>query len=268
MQPETARAALIQGAVQLAGRHGISSVHITFCTDAEWRLGAELGLLQRTDQQFHWTNRGYASFDAFLQALASRKRKNLRKERAQALENGIAIHWLSGGDLEPEHWEAFWRFYQDTGSRKWGRPYLTRRFFDLAHERFPQDVLLVMAERPSQHGRRWIAGALNLIGREALFGRYWGCIEEHPCLHFEVCYYQAIDYAIRHGLARVEAGAQGAHKLARGYEPVATRSLHWIGDSAFRRAVAQFLEGEREAVEYENAVLAERMPFRKCGGAD
>ena len=260
--PETARAALVQGAIQLAERHGISSVHITFCTDAEWHLGGELGLLQRTDQQFHWTNRGYPSFDAFLDALASRKRKNLRKERAEAVGNGIAIRWLSGGELEPEHWEAFWRFYQETGSRKWGRPYLTRRFFDLAHERFPEDVLLVMAERKGH----WIAGALNLIGRETLFGRYWGCVEDHPCLHFEVCYYQAIDYAIRHKLARVEAGAQGAHKLARGYEPVTTRSLHWITDPGFRRAVAQFLEGERAAVEFENAALAEHTPFRKCGG--
>jgi predicted N-acyltransferase len=259
---DTARAALVQGAVKLAERHGISSLHITFCTDAEWRVGGELGLLQRTDQQFHWTNRGYAGFEDFLGALASRKRKNLRKERAEAVADGISMRWLSGVDLEPAHWDAFWRFYQDTGSRKWGRPYLTRRFFELAHERFPGDVLLVMAERNG----RWVAGALNLIGRETLFGRYWGCVEEHPCLHFEVCYYQAIDYAIRHGLARVEAGAQGAHKLARGYEPVTTRSLHWIADPAFRRAVAQFLEGERAAVEYENAALADRTPFRKCGG--
>ena len=258
--PETARAALIQGAIQLAERHRISSVHITFCTDEEWRLGGQLGLLQRTDQQFHWINRGYDSFDGFLDALASRKRKNLRKERAQAVEAGIAIRWISGEELEPAHWDAFWRFYQDTGSRKWGRPYLTRRFFELAHERFPQDILLVIAERRG----RWVAGALNLVGRETLFGRYWGCVEDHPCLHFEVCYYQAIDYAIRHGLARVEAGAQGAHKLARGYEPVTTRSLHWITDPSFRRAVAQYLESERAAVDYENAALAERTPFRKC----
>ena len=259
---ETARAALIQGAIQLAGRHGVSSVHITFCTDEEWRFGAEQGLLQRTDQQFHWINRDYASFEGFLDALASRKRKNLRKERAQAVEDGIAIHWLSGHELRAAHWDAFWRFYQDTGSRKWGRPYLTRRFFELAHERFPEDILLVMAERKG----RWIAGALNLIGRETLFGRYWGCVEDHPCLHFELCYYQAIEYAIRHGLARVEAGAQGAHKLARGYEPVTTRSLHWITDPNFRRAVAHYLESEREAVDFENAALAGRMPFRKCDG--
>ncbi len=259
---ETARAALVQGAVQLTERHGISSLHVTFCTEEEWRFGGAHGLLQRTDQQFHWINRGYDTFDAFLAALASRKRKNLRKERAEAVADGIEIQWLSGAELGAEHWDAFWRFYQDTGSRKWGRPYLTRAFFDLVHERFPEDVLLVLARRKG----RWIAGALNLIGRETLFGRYWGCVEDHPCLHFEVCYYQAIDYAIRHGLARVEAGAQGAHKLARGYEPVTTHSLHWIANPNFRRAVAQYLEGEREAVDCEAAVLAERVPFRKCGG--
>lgn len=258
--PDTARAALLQGARQLAERHNVSSVHVTFCTDEEWRLGGAAGFLQRTDQQFHWLNRGYHGFDDFLAALASRKRKTLRKERAAAVSDGIEIHQLSGADLTEEHWDAFWRFYQDTGSRKWGRPYLTREFFRLAHERFPQDMLLVMARRQG----RWIAGALNLIGRETLFGRYWGCVEEHPCLHFEVCYYQAIDHAIRHGLARVEAGAQGAHKLARGYEPVTTRSLHWITDPGFRRAVAQYLEGERDAVASENAQLSERTPFRKA----
>jgi predicted N-acyltransferase len=261
--PEMARAALLQGAVQLAERHAISSVHITFCTDEEWRFGGAHGLLQRTDQQFHWLNRGYPDFDAFLGALASRKRKTVRKERAEAVAPGIRVHWLTGGDLRPEHWDAFWRFYQDTGSRKWGRPYLTRAFFELAHARFPGDVLLVMAERKG----RWIAGALNLIGRDTLFGRYWGCVEDHPCLHFEVCYYQAIEYAIRHGMARVEAGAQGAHKLARGYEPVTTRSLHWFADPGFRRAVARYLEGEREAVELENAALAGRTPFRKGDGS-
>jgi predicted N-acyltransferase len=259
--PDTARAALLQGAKQLAERHGISSVHVTFCTEEEWRLGGEAGFLRRTDQQFHWMNRGYGSFDDFLAALASRKRKTLRKERAEAVSNGIEIEWIGGKELRDEHWDAFWRFYQDTGSRKWGRPYLTRDFFRLAHERFPDDILLVMARRQG----RWVAGALNLVGRETLFGRYWGCVEEHPCLHFEVCYYQAIDYAIRHGLGRVEAGAQGAHKLARGYEPVTTRSLHWITDPGFRRAVCQYLEGERDAVARENAALAGRMPFRKGG---
>ncbi len=256
---DTCRAALVHGAIQTAERHGISSAHFTFCTDEEWAFGAELGLLQRTDQQFHWLNRGYPSWDAFLDALASRRRKNLRKERQRAVENGITIHWLTGSDIQPEHWDAFWNFYQDTGSRKWGRPYLTRSFFDLAHKYFREDVLLVMCERNGQ----WVAGALNLIGRDTLFGRYWGCTEDHPFLHFECCYYQAIDYAIEHGLARVEAGAQGGHKLARGYEPVTTRSLHYITDPGFRRAVAQYLEGERDAVDHENAALAEMTPFRK-----
>jgi predicted N-acyltransferase len=259
--PATARAALLQGARQLAERHGISSVHVTFCTEEEWCFGREAGFLQRTDQQFHWMNRGYGSFDDFLAALASRRRKNVRKERAEAVSAGIEVEWISGKDLRDEHWDAFWRFYQDTGSRKWGRPYLTRDFFRLAHQRFPDDILLVMARRQG----RWVAGALNLIGRQTLFGRYWGCVEEHPCLHFEVCYYQAIDYAIRYGIARVEAGAQGAHKLARGYEPVTTRSLHWITDPGFRRAVAQYLESERDAVAHENAALAGRTPFRKEG---
>ena len=257
--PDTARAALLQGAMQLAERNDISSVHVTFCTDDEWQLGGELGLLQRTDQQFHWLNHGYEKFEDFLAALASRKRKTLRKERARAVENGVEIHWLTGDAIGPEHWDAFWIFYQDTGARKWGSPYLSRAFFDLAQQRLRDDILLVMCRRAG----RWVAGALNLIGRETLFGRYWGCVEDHPCLHFEVCYYQAIDFAIQNGLARVEAGAQGGHKLARGYEPVTTRSLHWITDPGFRRAVARYLESEREAVAYENAALAEMTPFRK-----
>ncbi len=256
---DTCRAALVQGAIQTIERHGISSAHFTFCTEEEWTFGGELGLLQRTDQQFHWLNRGYETWDAFLDALASRKRKNLRKERARAVENGITIHWLTGSDIQPEHWDAFWQFYQDTGMRKWGRPYLTRAFFDLAQEQLRDDILLILCARDG----RWIAGALNFIGRETLFGRYWGCTEDHPFLHFECCYYQAIDYAIAHGLSRVEAGAQGGHKLARGYEPVTTRSLHYIADEGFRRAVAQYLEGERDAVDHENAALSEMTPFRK-----
>ncbi|MEM7745759.1 MAG: GNAT family N-acetyltransferase [Pseudomonadota bacterium] len=259
MDQETARAALIQGAIQLAERHDISSVHLNFCTDAEWEWGDDAGLLRRTDQQFHWLNRGYGTFDDFLDALASRKRKNLRKERAKAVENGVTIHKLTGDAIEPAHWDAFWRFYQDTGARKWGTPYLTRAFFDIAQEELRDDILLVLCEREGD----WVAGALNLVGRETLFGRYWGCTEDHPFLHFETCYYQAIDYAIEHGLGRVEAGAQGGHKLARGYEPVTTRSLHWITDPGFRRAVEHYLESERDAVDYENRLLAERTPFRK-----
>ncbi len=257
--PEIAEAALLQGAVALCKRHDLSSLHLTFCTEAEWRRGGDLGLLQRQDQQFHWENRGYADFDAFLADLASRKRKQVRKERATAVENGVEILRLTGDDLKPEHWDAFWVFYQDTGARKWGRPYLTRRFFDLVQERMRDDALLVLCRREG----RWIAGALNFIGRDKLFGRYWGCVEEHPCLHFETCYYQAIDAAIALGLSRVEAGAQGAHKLARGYLPNPTYSLHWIADPGFRAAVEDYLRREREAVEEEIEFLLDRGPFRK-----
>ena len=256
---DTGRAALLQGATQLAERNGISSLHLTFCTDEEWEFGGEMGLLQRTDQQFHWLNRGYETWDDFLDALASRKRKNLRKERARAIEHGVEIVWLTGDQIQPEHWDAFWVFYQDTGARKWGQPYLTRAFFDLAQAELRDDILLIMCRRMG----RWIAGALNLIGRHTLFGRYWGCTEDHPFLHFETCYYQAIDFAIQNGLDRVEAGAQGGHKLARGYEPVTTRSLHWITDPGFRDAVSHYLEGERAAVAHENEALADRTPFRK-----
>ena len=253
------QAALMQGAMELARRQDIATVHVTFCTEAEWMRGAELGLLQRQDQQFHWTNDGYSSFDDFLAALASRKRKQLRKERAEAVSNGIEMVRLTGDAIEPEHWDAFWKFYMDTGSRKWGRPYLTRKFFEIAQDRLRDDILLVMARRQG----RWIAGALNVIGRDTLYGRYWGCTEDHPCLHFETCYYQAIDAALEFGLSRVEAGAQGAHKLARGYLPVPTYSLHWIADPGFRRAVADFLRREREAVGEEIAFLLDRGPFRK-----
>lgn len=258
---ETVELALIQGACQLASENDLSSLHITFCTEGEWRRLGEAGLLQRQDQQFHWLNDGYASFDDFLAALASRKRKQIRKERAQALANGVELVTLTGDALEDSHWDAFWRFYQDTGSRKWGTPYLTRAFFALAQERLRDDIALVLARRDG----RWIAGALNFIGRETLFGRYWGCVEDHPCLHFEACYYQAIDIAIDLGLKRVEAGAQGAHKLARGYAPTATYSLHWIANPSFRRAVDRYLEQEREAVAEHIDALSDRTPFKKNG---
>jgi predicted N-acyltransferase len=261
IEADTIRAALLQGAIGLTERNGLSSLHVTFCTEAEYALGGALGMLQRTDQQFHWQNRGYADFGAFLAGLSSRKRKQIRKERTEAGAGGVTIHRLTGTGLEPEHWDAFWRFHQDTGSRKWGRPYLTREFFDLIHRTMAEDILLVMCERAG----RWVAGALNFIGRDTLYGRYWGCVEDHPCLHFETCYYQAIDFAIESGLSRVEAGAQGPQKLARGYEPVTTRSLHWIPDPGFRRAVADFLEHERKAVAEEAAALREMMPFRKGG---
>ena len=257
---ETAgRAALVEGAVQVAAQARLSSVHVTFCTEAEATAGEAMGLLHRVTQQYHWENRGYADFGDFLAALSSRKRKTIRKEREVAQGFGGTIRRLTGGDIRPEHWDAFWRFYQDTGSRKWGRPYLTRAFFDELHETMRDDVLLVLAER----GGRPVAGALNLIGRDTLFGRYWGAVEDHPCLHFECCYYQAIDFAIERRMARVEAGAQGEHKLARGYLPSKIHSLHWIGEPSFRDAVARYLRAEGDAVGQEIAALADYGPFRK-----
>lgn len=253
------RAALVQGAVQFAANHNLSSVHITFCTEEEAEAGREMGLLHRVTQQFHWHNHGYADFDAFLSGLSSRKRKNIRKERARAQAFGGEIRMLTGEEITPEHWDAFWTFYQDTGSRKWGSPYLTRAFFESAHERLRQDIALVICEREGMP----VAGALNFIGREALYGRYWGCIEDHPCLHFEACYYQAIDFAIAQGLLRVEAGAQGDHKLARGYLPALTHSLHWLAEPSFADAVERYLEAERAAVGEDVEILTSYGPFRK-----
>ena len=252
--------ALTQGAVQLADRNGVSSLHATFCTEEEAHRGAELGLLHRISQQYHWLNNNYDSFDEFLASLSSRKRKNIRKERAQAQSFGGEIVTLIGDDLEPAHWEAFWAFYQDTGARKWGSPYLTRRFFDIVQDEMRNDVALVLALRNGEP----VAGALNFIGRETLYGRYWGCVEHHPCLHFELCYYQAIDLAIRLGLSRVEAGAQGDHKLARGYLPTPCHSLHWVRDEGFRRAVADYLDAERAAIEEDIEILTSYGPFRKA----
>ncbi|PKP75239.1 MAG: GNAT family N-acetyltransferase [Alphaproteobacteria bacterium HGW-Alphaproteobacteria-6] len=257
---EAGRAALIEALVTIAGENRLSSAHVTFCTEAE--AGRAAGLLHRVTQQFHWHNRGYADFDAFLGALAARKRKAIRKERSTAQGFGGSIRTLVGEQIRPGHWDAFWTFYQDTGSRKWGRPYLTRAFFDELHATMRDDVLLVLAERDG----RPVAGALNLIGRDTLFGRYWGAIEDHPCLHFECCYYQAIDHAIAHGLSRVEAGAQGEHKLARGYLPVPIHSLHWINDAGFRDAVARYLAAEARAVGEEIAVLTDYGPFRRDDG--
>ncbi|MGZ5889943.1 MAG: GNAT family N-acetyltransferase [Hyphomicrobium sp.] len=255
---------LAAAAVEVARRLGASSLHLTFLTEEVWRaLGAQ-GFLQRTDQQFHWRNEGYAKFDDFLARLSSRKRKTVRKERAEALGRGLTIERITGADLREEHWDAFFAFYQDTGSRKWGHPYLNRRFFSLLGEAMADRCLLVMAKRD----RRYIAGSLNLIGGDCLYGRYWGAIEHHPCLHFEVCYYRAIDYAIEHGLARVEAGAQGEHKLARGYMPVTTYSAHWIANAAFRTAIANYLDSEREHVAETVEALAELGPYRKGAGGD
>ncbi|MBO9433902.1 N-acetyltransferase [Ruegeria sp. R13_0] len=251
--------ALVQGAVQLAADNQVSSLHATFCTEDEALAGEQMGLMLRSSQQFHWLNDDYAEFGGFLAALSSRKRKNIRKERAQANAFGGEIRTLTGDDLRPEHWDAFWRFYQDTGARKWGSPYLTRQFFDIAQETMTGDMALVLAERDGYP----IAGALNFIGRETLYGRYWGCVEHHACLHFELCYYRAIDFAIAHGMQRVEAGAQGEHKLARGYLPTRTHSLHWIADPGFADAVKKYLDAEGRAVGEEIEILTDYGPFRK-----
>ncbi|MBB6124938.1 hypothetical protein FHS92_002691 [Sphingobium subterraneum] len=251
-------AALIGAAEAVVDQNGMSSAHATFVAPAQVPLFEAAGWLIREDSQFHWENRDYESFDAFLAALSSAKRKAIRKERARAQE-GLEIVHLTGAALGEEHWDVFWRFYQDTGARKWGTPYLTRAFFSLLGERLADRVLLILALRNGQP----IAGALNLIGTDTLYGRYWGCTDDVPFLHFELCYYQAIDFAIAHGLKRVEAGAQGGHKLVRGYAPVATYSAHYIPDPGFRRAVAGFLAQEREAVAENRALLDERTPFRK-----
>ncbi len=253
------RAILAEAAIRLAQENNLSSLHVTFCTKDEFISGSTNGFLPRITQQYHWVNQQYADFDGFLAALSSRKRKAIRKERATAAAFGGRILALTGDQIESGHWDAFWKFYQDTGSRKWGKPYLTRGFFDLMHQFMRDDTLLVLAEREG----KFVAGALNFLGRDTLYGRYWGCIEDHPCLHFEVCYYQAIDWAIAHGMTRVEAGAQGEHKLARGYLPTPTYSLHWIADPSFRRAVADYLTAERDAVGSEIEMLSNHGPFRK-----
>jgi len=254
-----AGAALIAAAIRLAKDRQASSLHITFCTGDECDLGPGLDLLPRLSQQYHWANDGYADFAGFLAALSSRKRKTIRKERETARNFGGTIRQLTGDQIEPWHWDAFWAFYQDTGSRKWGRPYLTRAFFDELHATMRKDILLVLAERDG----RPIAGALNFIGSDALFGRYWGAREDHPCLHFECCYYQAMDYAIENHLSRVEAGAQGEHKIARGYLPAATHSLHWIADPGLRVAIERYLVAETAAVGDDMGALAAWAPFRR-----
>jgi predicted N-acyltransferase len=251
-------APLLRAAESLCRGNQFSSAHATFVEPAQVPLFERQGWLARSDIQFHWLNRGYATFDAFLAALSSRKRKAIRKERAAARE-GITIRALTGREIRPEHWDAFWQFYQDTGSRKWGQPYLTRAAFDLFGERMGDSVLLVLAFE----GAVPIAGALNFVGGDAIYGRYWGCLVDKPFLHFELCYHQAIEIAIERGLARVEAGAQGGHKLARGYEPVQTWSMHWIADPGFRSAVAEFLERERLGTAQDQLLLGERTPFRR-----
>lgn len=251
-------APLLDAAERLCRGGGFSSAHATFIEPAQLALFRQAGWLARSDIQFHWLNRDYASFDAFLAGLSSRKRKDIRKERAAA-QDGVTIRTFTGSEIRPEHWDAFWLFYQDTGSRKWGHPYLTREAFELFGERLGERILLVLAF----DGAQPIAGALNFIGDQALYGRYWGCLVDKAFLHFELCYYQAIEAAIARKLARVEAGAQGGHKLARGYEPVQTWSMHWIADPGFRAAVADFLERERQGVAQDQGLLRERTPFRK-----
>ncbi|MDB5429256.1 MAG: hypothetical protein JWP35_372 [Caulobacter sp.] len=256
---DLARRTLLGGALTLCERLNASSVHVTFPNEDDWRFLGKQGLLARQDQQYHWLNPGYGDFDDFLAALSSNRRKTIRRERRDA-QAAVEIVSVTGKDITEDHWDAFFGFYMDTGGRKWGRPYLNRLFFSLLGERMADDVLLVMARR---HGR-WVAGALNLIGGDCIYGRNWGCVEEIPFLHFELCYYQAIEHAIRLKLPRVEAGAQGQHKIARGYLPTPVYSAHWIADPALREPVRRYLDQERASVQGEMDWLAEEYsPFRK-----
>src|ERR1700676_1527970 len=252
--------ALASGLVALCEATEASSVHVTFAREAEWKFLAAHGFLQRTDQQFHWHNQAYGSFDDFLATLNSRHRKAIKRERRDAVASGLTIHALTGSDITEDAWDAFFAFYMETGSRKWGRPYLTRTFFSLIGESMAKDVLLIMAKRNG----RWIAGAINFIGSDTLFGRNWGAIEHHPFLHFEVCYYQAIDFAILRGLKTVEAGAQGEHKLARGYLPQTTYSAHYIPDPRLRHALSDYLKRERAYVAEAARELTDAAPFRNA----
>ncbi len=258
-EAEQNRLLLAAAGATLTAKIGASSLHVTFATEDEQKLLAESGYLARTDRQFHFVNEGYRDFDDFLDALASRKRKAIRRERRDALNGGLEIVHLTGPDLTEDAWNSFFHFYMDTGSRKWGRPYLNRRFFSLIGERMADRILLILAMR---HGAP-IAGALNFIGSDTLYGRYWGTTADQPFLHFELCYYQAIEWGIDHGLKLVEAGAQGEHKLARGYRPMTTYSAHWIADPGFRKAVADYLAHERHQVARDQEALAEYLPFRE-----
>jgi len=258
---ETRQDQLLVAGISLARQRALSSFHLNFLPEAEARQAEEAGFLLRTDQQFHWINHAYASFDDFLADLASRKRKQIRKERREALAGGIEIETLSGPDITEAVWDDVYAFYTDTGARKWGRPYLNREFFSLLGERLGEAVVLVLCRREGRN----IAGALNLAGRDTLYGRYWGCTEDHRFLHFEACYYRAIDYAIAHGLTRVEAGAQGPHKIARGYVPTKTYSAHWLADAGFEDAVRRYLEMERRDVNAAQRLLEEHTPFKQNG---
>ena len=251
--------AILSGLVQLAERLKISSFHITFPSKQEWQLCGELGLLQRTDRQFHWINDEFKNFDDFLAALSSRKRKGIRKERRAIAEKDVIIQTLSGDQIEERHWDAFYSFYQDTSNRKWGQAYLNRDFFSRLGKSMGKKVLLIMAE----YEGRFVGGAMNMIGADTLYGRYWGCLESFKFLHFEVCYYQAMEFAIKAGLKKIEAGAQGLHKLQRGYLPNATYSAHWIADTGFREAVESFLIKETDAINDEIDSLADHSPFKR-----
>jgi len=257
--PDAVKAGLAAGLKMVTDKLGVSSAHVTFAQENDVATLEAAGFLHRTDQQFHFFNEGFSTYDDFLATLASRKRKAMKKERREALADGITIDWLTGKDLTEKAWDDFFAFYMDTGSRKWGRPYLNRQFFSLIGERMADDILLVMARRNG----RYIAGAINFIGSDALYGRNWGCIEDHPFLHFEVCYHQAIDFAIERKLKVVEAGAQGEHKLARGYRPVTMHSAHYISHPGLRNAVADYLQRERREVERMSDYLEEHTPFRK-----
>jgi predicted N-acyltransferase len=253
--------ALIQASVELARRRRASSVHVTFPPEEQWRRLGEAGWLTRIGYQFHWHNQGYASFEEFLGALSSRKRKQIRKERREAVAGGLAIRTLTGADLEKRHWDAFFGFYMDTSDRKWGHAYLNRAFFHLLGERMADRVVLILVEEAG----KYVAGALNLLGGDTLYGRNWGCRGDYPFLHFEACYYRAIDFAIERGLSRVEAGAQGRHKIQRGYLPTATYSAHWIADAGLAEAVKTYLVRERRHAQAEIEALMEESPFKKDG---
>ena len=258
-RPGVATNALAQALKQACQELGLSSVHATFCTEAEWEMLAEAGWLRRQGKQFHWENDGYADFDGFLGALSSRKRKSIRRERRDANDCGLTYLTLRGSEITQRHWDAFYGFYHSTVDRKWGSAYLTKKFFPLLSERLGDQVVLMMAE----HDGTLVAGALNLLGDEALYGRNWGCSGDWPFLHFELCYYRAIDFAIEHGLQRVEAGAQGEHKIQRGYLPKPTYSAHWIEHPGLRKAVAGYLDQERRAIAQEMEALEEYSPFKQ-----
>ena len=259
---KNAKIGLVSTMIQACCDWDYSGVHLTFLQEEDLSVLKEIGFAHREDRQFHFINRGYESFDDFLASLTSRKRKNIRKER-KAANDGITIKRLTGDDLKPEHWDIFWQCYLDTSQRKWGRPYLTRKFFDLMQETMRDDIILIMAF----DGSTPIAAALNYIGSDALYGRNWGCLAHKPFLHFELCYYQAIEAGIELGLPKVEAGAQGEHKLARGYEPVVTHSAHYLAHPGLRNAISDYLTRERQAVEYEIDVLGKHTPFKKGGAS-